>query len=84
MFFVVLTFSEHHVENFIALVKNIPKIGETLQALLREYFNEQQRKLHRNSGDKISEQVLKMLYLKIILIFRVLHFCNKSLRFSSV
>lgn len=59
MFFVVLTFSEHHVETFVNLIKRIPTIGDGLQALLKEFFNEQKRKLHRSPDDKVSEQVSK-------------------------
>ncbi len=58
MFFVILTFSEHHVDIFMNLIKKIPTIGEGMQALFREFFNEQKRRLHRSPDEKISEQVL--------------------------
>lgn len=60
MFFVILTFSEHHVEHFMSLLKRLPSVGDKLQALFQEFFNEQKRRLHRSPGDKISEQVSQL------------------------
>lgn len=57
MLFVIITFSEHHVENFMNLLKKIPTVGIRLQSLFTEFFNEQKRRLHRSPGDKITEQV---------------------------
>ncbi|KAI6176941.1 hypothetical protein M3Y97_00853300 [Aphelenchoides bicaudatus] len=61
MFFVILTFSEHHVETFVNLTKRIPMVGDGLQSLLKEFFNEQKRKLHRSPTDKVSEQGTSIL-----------------------
>jgi hypothetical protein len=59
MFFVILTFSEHHVDHFLKYIKQAPKIGDGLHKLIKEFFDEQKRKLHRSPGDKFSEQVSK-------------------------
>jgi hypothetical protein len=56
MLFVVFTFSKHHVETFLELIKRLPKIGDALHALLQEFLKEQQAKLHRG---KLPEQVSK-------------------------
>ncbi|CAD5214896.1 unnamed protein product [Bursaphelenchus okinawaensis] len=56
MLFVIVTFSEHHVEDLVNLLKKIPKYGEDLQAPFYKFLQEQKRKLHRNPGEPVEEQ----------------------------
>ncbi|KAL3068330.1 hypothetical protein niasHT_030621 [Heterodera trifolii] len=61
MLFVVLTFSEHHVENLVSLLNKIPRIGTVLQAPLKEFLQAQKLSLHRRPGDPIPEQASSLL-----------------------
>jgi hypothetical protein len=47
MLFVVLAFSEHHVEQLLELINQIPRFGTVLQAPLKEFFSAQKMRLHR-------------------------------------
>jgi hypothetical protein len=57
MLFVVLAFSEHHVENLINQLRKIPYVGVYLQSPLKDFLNAQKRRFHRNPGDPVPEQV---------------------------
>jgi hypothetical protein len=61
MFCVVLTFSEHHFEHFVSLIKKIPHLGPFLQAPLREFLQAQKLKLHRQPNDPIPEEASSFL-----------------------
>jgi hypothetical protein len=76
MLFVIVTFSEHHVEKFVTLIKEVPNIGDKLQAIFKEFFNEQKRRLHRNPGDSFAEQVCLYMNSLIERCFRVPQSCN--------
>uniref|UniRef100_A0A0K0G2K3 Ectopic P granules protein 3 (inferred by orthology to a C. elegans protein) n=1 Tax=Strongyloides venezuelensis TaxID=75913 RepID=A0A0K0G2K3_STRVS len=56
MLFVIIAFSEHHIEDIISKLKLIPTYGVKLQAPLKEFFNNQKKKLHRNEGDVVEEK----------------------------
>lgn len=57
MLFVVLAFSEHHVETLVNQLKRIPKVGVFLQAPLKEFLRAQKLRFHRNPGDPVPAQV---------------------------
>lgn len=57
MLFVVIAFSEHHVEKLVGMLKLIPHIGEYVQAPLKEFLNAQKIRLHRKPTDPVPEQV---------------------------
>ena len=61
MLCVVLTFSEHHVENLVAMLKKIPHVGPFLQAPLKEFLQAQKIRLHRHPGDPVPEQATSLL-----------------------
>nr|CAD2167272.1 unnamed protein product [Meloidogyne enterolobii] len=61
MLFVVLTFSEHHVEHLVSQLKNIPHIGAFIHTPLREFLLAQKLRLHRKPGDPIPIQASSIL-----------------------
>uniref|UniRef100_A0A1I8B0G8 Vacuole membrane protein 1 n=1 Tax=Meloidogyne hapla TaxID=6305 RepID=A0A1I8B0G8_MELHA len=61
MLFVVLTFSEHHVEHLVGQLKNIPHIGAFIHTPLREFLLAQKLRLHRKPGDPIPIQASSLL-----------------------
>ena len=61
MFFVVLTFSEHHVEHLVAMLKQVPRVGPYLHAPFKEFLQAQKLRLHRQPGDPVPEQATSML-----------------------
>ncbi|CAK5076993.1 unnamed protein product [Meloidogyne enterolobii] len=61
MLFVVLTFSEHHVEHLVSQLKNIPHIGAFIHTPLREFLLAQKLRLHRKPGDPIPIQASSLL-----------------------
>uniref|UniRef100_A0A0K0DSS1 Transmembrane protein 49 n=1 Tax=Strongyloides stercoralis TaxID=6248 RepID=A0A0K0DSS1_STRER len=56
MLFVIIAFSEHHIEDIISKIKLIPTYGVKLQAPLKEFFNNQKKKLHRVEGSVVEEK----------------------------
>ncbi|KAI3413549.1 hypothetical protein GPALN_011039 [Globodera pallida] len=61
MLFVVLAFSEHHVEHLVSLLNKIPRVGSVLQAPIKEFLFAQKLRLHRQPGDPIPEQASSFL-----------------------
>jgi len=52
--FIILAFSEHHMEAMVHRIKYIPVIGSSLQAPFKDYLKQQKVKLHRKPGDPVS------------------------------
>lgn len=77
MLCVVIAFSEHHMEDVISRLMNIPYVGEYIQLLLKEFLQAQKMKLHRRPTDPIPEQVRsQMKMLKICFSFKSASFHN--------
>lgn len=55
--FVILTFSEHHVEWAVELIGNIPYIGPYIHTPFSEYLETQKLKFHRKPGT--AQQVVR-------------------------
>lgn len=53
----MIAFSEHHFEAVINQVKLIPKVGDFIHQLLKEFLSAEKKKIHRNPNDPIPEQV---------------------------
>uniref|UniRef100_A0A915HX13 Uncharacterized protein n=2 Tax=Romanomermis culicivorax TaxID=13658 RepID=A0A915HX13_ROMCU len=53
---VIVSFSEHHVERCISVLKNLPKVGPLLQKPLKEWLVQQKEKLHRPVGAGAASQ----------------------------
>jgi len=68
MLFVVIAFSEHHVEKLVGMLKLIPHIGEYVQAPLKEFLNAQKIRLHRKPTDPVPEQASSKLELAMQLL----------------
>lgn len=75
-FFVVIAFSQHHIENILSfLEKNIPMI----EGLLSKALEKQKKSLFHNTGEKIIEDSSKPLIAnlwEIIIIMMVVYFLN--------
>uniref|UniRef100_A0A915BJ01 Ectopic P granules protein 3 n=1 Tax=Parascaris univalens TaxID=6257 RepID=A0A915BJ01_PARUN len=77
MLFVVLAFSEQHVENLINYLKLVPYVGICLQAPLKDFFAHQKTKLHLQPGTSGEpganwlQQCLQVLVTGMILWFLV-------------
>ncbi|KAI1721281.1 SNARE associated golgi protein [Ditylenchus destructor] len=61
MLFVVLAFSENHVEAIVNQIKWIPHVGKYIQAPLKEFLRAQKVRLHRKPDDPLPEQASSML-----------------------
>ena len=53
--FVIISFSQHHAEHFVAMIGKIPYVGEKLQALFEEFFETQKQKLHKSAGSAVKD-----------------------------
>uniref|UniRef100_A0A914VUJ7 Vacuole membrane protein 1 n=1 Tax=Plectus sambesii TaxID=2011161 RepID=A0A914VUJ7_9BILA len=75
MLFVVIAFSEHHVELVVGLLRYIPMVGKKLQAPFKEYLRQQKEKLHHKPGEAIAtkgnlvQDVLGYLVLAMVVYF---------------
>lgn len=66
--FVIVAFSEHHVDMVVDLIGNIPYIGPPMQAPFREYLQKQKEKLHKGRTSTTKEPSwLSWLFEKLIL-----------------
>lgn len=76
MLFVVLAFSENHVEAIVNQIKWIPHVGKYIQAPLKEFLNAQKIRLHRKPDDPMPEEASSMLGMVMngIVLFMVLVF----------
>jgi len=54
--FIILAFSEHHMEAMVHRIKYIPVVGSSLQAPFKDYLKQQKVKLHRKPGDPVSHK----------------------------
>ncbi|XP_033628223.1 vacuole membrane protein 1-like [Asterias rubens] len=71
--FVILTFSEHHVEVLVELLGKIPKVGPPLQVPFRDYLEKQKNKLHHKTGETVAQGTnwLSWVFEKLIIIMVV-------------
>ncbi|XP_033107861.1 vacuole membrane protein 1-like [Anneissia japonica] len=69
-FFVVLVFSEHHVETLVNIVGTIPKVGAMVQLPFKEYLEGQKAKLHHKPGtySKQGTNWLSWIFEKVIIV----------------
>jgi len=72
--FVVLLFSEHHVETLVELMAYVPFVGVSAQPLFKEWLNKEKQKLHAGAdkapgGESILAWVLGKVVLAMILFF---------------
>ncbi|CAH1801837.1 unnamed protein product [Owenia fusiformis] len=79
--FVIFTFSEHHVESIVNLLKYIPRYGPSLQAPFKEWLEKQKSKLHVKPGTHIPTEGswLSWIFEKIVvamIIYFVLSIVN--------
>ncbi|KAI6240963.1 Vacuole membrane protein 1 [Aphelenchoides fujianensis] len=68
MVFVIMAFSEHHMDHLINKLKLVPAIGPKLQVIFREFLNEQKRKLHRSPDEEYKEPGTSLLQHLISLV----------------
>lgn len=61
--FIIFLFSEHHVERLIRLMKHIPYYGRLLQTPFQEWLKEEKQKMHRKTGEKLTDQVTRVSLL---------------------
>lgn len=73
--FVVVTFSEHHVEALVDLIGLVPKFGESMQAPFREFLRKQKANLHRPVGQYVetSQSWLQWVFEKLVVVM-ILYF----------
>lgn len=50
MLFVIVAFSEHHVDRYVALLSRVPYVGRSLQAPFKEFLRKQKASLHSVGG----------------------------------
>lgn len=73
--FVVLTFSEHHVDALVDWMGYFPKFGPSLQAPFREFLRKQKANLHRPVGAHVetSQSWLQWVFEKLVVVM-ILYF----------
>lgn len=68
--FIILLFSQHHLDNVFLLVQKIPYIGKSLQPLFQDWLSNEKQKF-RSGSDKTaaesSESILSWILGKIVL-----------------
>ena len=71
--FVILIFSEHHIETLVQSLGLVPFIGKKLQPVFIEFFNSEKHKLHTASLSKSESaptpSILAWIFEKLVLIF---------------
>ena len=55
--FVILAFSQSHVDWLVAAIGGLPRVGPILQAPFSEYLKKQRAKLHKVSGRSVESSV---------------------------
>nr|CDJ85198.1 Transmembrane protein 49 [Haemonchus contortus] len=55
MLFVIIAFSEHHVENLIHQIGKIPHVGDMIRQPIREMLQKQKIALHRAPGTHVEQ-----------------------------
>ncbi|VDM54865.1 unnamed protein product, partial [Angiostrongylus costaricensis] len=55
MLFVIIAFSEHHVENLIHQMGKIPYVGDVIRQPIREMLVKQKLSLHRTPGTHVEQ-----------------------------
>uniref|UniRef100_A0A2R5LJT0 Putative conserved plasma membrane protein n=1 Tax=Ornithodoros turicata TaxID=34597 RepID=A0A2R5LJT0_9ACAR len=67
--FVIIAFSEHHVEMSLKMLMYIPYVGKYLQAPFREFLAKQKAKLHRKTGTEVTQDVslLAWMFEKLVM-----------------
>ncbi|XP_076801203.1 vacuole membrane protein 1-like isoform X2 [Clavelina lepadiformis] len=73
--FVVMTFSEHHVEMLVDLIGYVPFVGPALQLPFKDFLRKQKQNLHHKPGEHVpaSGSWLSWVFEKLIIIM-VLYF----------
>ncbi|EHB17077.1 Transmembrane protein 49 [Heterocephalus glaber] len=68
--FVIITFSEHIMEQMVAFIGAVPGIGPSLQKPFQEYLKAQQQKLHHKSeaGVPQGENWLFWMFEKLVVV----------------
>lgn len=61
--FIIILFSEHHVERLIRLMKHIPYYGRLLQTPFQEWLKEEKQKMHRKTGEQLTDQITRVSLL---------------------
>jgi len=78
MLFVVLAFSEHHVDLVVSYLKHLPVIGRYLQKPIKDFLVLQKERLHRKPGDpvvtktNILQELLGWLVFGMIAFFSII------------
>uniref|UniRef100_A0A1I7W9M4 AI-2E family transporter n=1 Tax=Heterorhabditis bacteriophora TaxID=37862 RepID=A0A1I7W9M4_HETBA len=60
MLFVIIAFSEHHVENVVNQLAKVPYVGELIRQPIKDLLQKQKSALHRAPGTHV-EQVSSTL-----------------------
>ncbi|XP_028937644.1 vacuole membrane protein 1 [Ornithorhynchus anatinus] len=68
--FVIITFSKHIVEQMVALIGAVPRIGPSLQKPFQEYLEAQRLKLHHKSEEGLpqGENWLSWIFEKLVIV----------------
>lgn len=58
MLFVIIAFSEHHVEHLANLLAKIPFAGESIRDPIKDFMKKQKEALHRTPGTHVEQVCL--------------------------
>ena len=50
MLFVIVAFSEHHVDKYVSALARVPYVGKLLQSPFKEFLRKQKASLHSHSA----------------------------------
>ena len=70
--FVILTFSQHYIEQLVEWLDKIPFIGKKIKPIFEEFFNKEKNKLHSpsiNNNESSNTSILSWLFEKLVLFF---------------
>lgn len=52
--FVIIAFSEHHVEKLVSIIGDVPYIGQALQAPFKDFLAKQKASLHGKAAGAVA------------------------------
>ncbi|CAI4230359.1 unnamed protein product [Auanema sp. JU1783] len=87
MLFVIIAFSEHHVDNVVNLLAQVPVVGESIRQPIKELLIRQKNSLHRAPGTHVEQETtwlqsaLSLIVTSMILIFLLSIFNSLAQRY---
>ena len=76
--FIIVLFSEHHVERLIHWMKHVPSYGRSFQQPFQDWLREQKERMHRTSAEHLAKEQIPVSILSqcfsAVLLLTLLYF----------